>query len=1099
MKQTCVALIAILILLVATAASATTTFTVSNANDSGPGSLRDAITQANATPGDDFIRFEIGSGTVVLAPGSPYPATVGKIAIDGSAQANGAATPAVVIDASNLFAPAFQLSASSSLGHVTISGDHAAAIDAGDGVFIGQCLIGTNPVGSGAIANAIGIVVTGPGVRLSSNTISGNAIGVQIQAGGIGAQLYANHIGQSASGTTAVPNGVGIDVVGNGTSAGLEIGLAGLPNTISGNTGAAIRVASFNSVTILGNYIGTIDFFGKPLGNGAGIELNGSNASITENTIANNSGTAIWIGGGTHNKISQNSIARNGFGIDLGDTRNGHTANDSLDADSGPNGLLNHPVIASAVQNFAPSTTTVTITGSFSSAPNTAYSIELYADSTCAGDYTTAESYLTTLSVSTDGSGNATFSHVNSFLPVGSSVSAIAIDAQNNSSEISNCSVVTTHGTFGFPQVVPTAQETDSSLTVTIIRTAGSAGVATIDYTTATPAPQTGFYNATPGADYGPVSGTLTFADGETSKTITIPIFNDNLYESSENFNIVLSNPTGGAIVNPLLVTSRAVILDDEPASKISIADASVIEGNSGITTAHVPVSLSTPADFPITVSFKVGSDESATAGDDYQPISGSITFAPGDVLKTIDVPVFGDTKYELDEVFGVSLQTVTADRPVEIVNFGAHCKIVNDDVGKVTCTPASATVLEGGAGTFTNIEITCTPDSPFAGGVRYVTADGTAKAGEADYQFSSGSVVFNPGFGASKFTIPVIGDDVIEKDEQFTIKLTAEPAPPWNFVVEPATITVTILNDDTPGVVTCRDLGAIEGNSGLNNAAISCSSPSRITGTIDYATHDGTATAPLDYHAVSGTLTFNDETSKTIFIPIVGDTAVEPDEQFTVTLTAHVNELKPFSVAQDSVTVTIPNDDEPAPSAVVVLAPSRLVSKVGETTAVRATLDPPSDKATMLTLVALDSSIVDVPNTIALAPGEPAVFPVMAKKTGSTMITVSAGSGTGVAVLVVDVTAGSASLASLEPNMATVAGGVNVTLHGTNLSAGCSVSFGAVHATSATFINATTAIATAPPHAEGSVDVVLTCGSTTSILEKRFTYVPGRGRAARH
>jgi hypothetical protein len=53
--------------------------------------------------------------------------------------------------------------------------------------------------------------------------------------------------------------------------------------------------------------------------------------------------------------------------------------------------------------------------------------------------------------------------------------------------------------------------------------------------------------------------------------------------------------------------------------------------------------------------------------------------------------------------------------------------------------------------------------------------------------------------------------------------------------VVEPAEITVTIVNDDTPGVVTCQSLGAIKGNSGLNNAAIACSSPSRITGTIDY------------------------------------------------------------------------------------------------------------------------------------------------------------------------------------------------------------------------------------------------------------------------
>ena len=75
MRYARVALIAVITMSLAAAASAIT-YTVTNGNDSGPGSLRDAITQANATPADDSVRF--GIGPIVLTPATPYPATVGK-------------------------------------------------------------------------------------------------------------------------------------------------------------------------------------------------------------------------------------------------------------------------------------------------------------------------------------------------------------------------------------------------------------------------------------------------------------------------------------------------------------------------------------------------------------------------------------------------------------------------------------------------------------------------------------------------------------------------------------------------------------------------------------------------------------------------------------------------------------------------------------------------------------------------------------------------------------------------------------------------------------------------------------------------------------
>jgi hypothetical protein len=200
-----------------------------------------------------------------------------------------------------------------------------------------------------------------------------------------------------------------------------------------------------------------------------------------------------------------------------------------------------------------------------------------------------------------------------------------------------------------------------------------------------------------------------------------------------------------------------------------------------------------------------------------------------------------------------------------------------------------------------------------------------------------------------------------------------------------------------------------------------------------------------------------------------------------------------------DTVVVTIPNDDQPPPAQVVVLDPGRLASRVGEHVDVHASLEPPSDTATPLTVITLDPSIVDVPSAAMVAPGQSAVIPVTAKKSGSTAITVSAGAGTAAALLMIHVTDASPSLTSLEPAMGTVSGGANVSLHGTSLSAGCIVSFGGTPVTSAVFNSATTATVVAPAHADGTVDVTLTCGSTSSTLAKAFTYVPGRGRASRH
>ena len=128
-------------------------------------------------------------------------------------------------------------------------------------------------------------------------------------------------------------------------------------------------------------------------------------------------------------------------------------------------------------------------------------------------------------------------------------ISATATDAQNNTSELSNCAVVRTHGSFEFaPKASIAVDETAGSLVVTVARVGGDAGTVTVDYATVAGHAS----RILPRHRRSRLRRDLGNADvcrWRNSKSFTIPIFDDKLYESNEIFDIVLSKPTGGAIL----------------------------------------------------------------------------------------------------------------------------------------------------------------------------------------------------------------------------------------------------------------------------------------------------------------------------------------------------------------------------------------------------------------------------------------------------------------------------------------------------------------------------------------------------------------------
>ena len=241
-----------------------------------------------------------------------------------------------------------------------------------------------------------------------------------------------------------------------------------------------------------------------------------------------------------------------------------------------------------------------------------------------------------------------------------------------------------------------------------------------------------------------------------------------------------------------------------------------------------------------------------------------------------------------------------------------------------ITITPNQPTlsinnvsVNEGNAGT-TNATFTVSLSQPAGtGGVSFdiATADGTATAG-VDYVASSLTGQTIPaGSSSATFTVLVNGDTLSEPNETFFVNVSNVTGAS----VGDGQGQGTIVNDDALPALSIDDVSVNEGNSGTTTATftVSLSAASGQTVSVNYITADGTATAGSDYAARSGTLTFAPGvTTQGVAITVNGDTAVEPNETFSVGLSGASN----ASIARATGTGTIVNDD-----VVVVVGPASL------------------------------------------------------------------------------------------------------------------------------------------------------------------------------
>ncbi len=425
-------------------------FVVTTTADSGAGSLRVVIGNANADPGST-ITFDIpGSGVQTITPASPLPNITSSVVIDGLSQP-GAAPGSLLIELNGSEAgPASGLTltaANSTVEGLVINGfESSGVLITGSGA-TGNVLqsndIGTDPTGefampnlgdgvvitNGAADNVIGGSTPGAGNLISGNDGAGVAIG-RLNAAGSDNQVLGNLIGTDASGLQALGNALE-GVLVNAFSTGEVIGgtTALDRNVIGGNGLSGVRLDNASQTTIIGNYIGVGSDGSTPVanldggGNAGGVSvLDTATGNIigevgAGNLIAFNSqGVLIEGASAVGNSIQGNSIsATAGPGIDLSDNGN----------DDQP-----FPVITSFDGT--------TVTGYLNGSPGVSYDIELFA-SPVSGPAHQGATFLSSTVVTADSTGLVTFSVALEDFPQGAAVTATATDLQTgDTSEFSN-------------------------------------------------------------------------------------------------------------------------------------------------------------------------------------------------------------------------------------------------------------------------------------------------------------------------------------------------------------------------------------------------------------------------------------------------------------------------------------------------------------------------------------------------------------------------------------------------------------------------------------------------------------------------------------
>jgi Calx-beta domain/Beta-propeller repeat len=856
-------------------------FVVTNINNHGSGSLREAIINANATVGTDTIVFNIpGPGVKTINPLIALPEITDRIVIDGTTQPGYAGTPLIELDGTGLgFTSGHGLLIKA--GGSTVRGLAIGNFRSGNGIVLQDCdnnviqsnYIGIAPDGTTARANVRGIVVNnsdhnmiGGTTAAARNVLSGNNNGIQIT--GAANTIQGNFVGTNAAGTAAVRNVGGVDILSADSTDNLIGGTApGAGNLISGNEFGLENHG--NRTIIQGNLIGTDITGTNKIPNANGIQSISLNTLIgglvpgARNVISGSTANGVYLRG-AGNKLQGNYIGtditgtlpmgNSGTGVIAGETALiGGTQPEARNIISANGGIGNNGNVALGINNSGPAAlvqgnyigTDVTGTRALGGSPAgiTIISNNNVIGGTVAGARNVISGNTVGIQVGTLFSG----------LPTGSVIQGniIGLNALG-SGPLPNTQqgIAIAGGTNSVIGGTPSGAGNQIAFN-------GGPGIAISAGTGHSIRGNSIFSNNGLGIDLG--------ANGVTANDDSDPDTGPNNLQNFPVITSVLSSANSMTIQGSLKSTPNATVQID------FFSNAAVDPSGNG-----------EGAQFVNSTSIDTDGNGNATINATF-----SVGLPAGRVITATATDPNGNTSE-----FSAADSASTSGS----VQFSVSSIVAIEDVGSL---PITVLRTGGAAGSMT---------------VDYATADGTAIAGQ-DYTATSGTLTFNAGETSKTIQIPILDDATTEADENFTVVL--RNASTLEALGAPNTLLVTLLDHSTTPFVFINDIAVVEGNTGTTEAVftinLTAASGHAVSGnytTTANSTAFGGAKCSdqgVDYETTSGTFSFQPGTTTfTIPIKICGDTSAEANETVRLTL-SNLSGATFF----DSVAVgTIINDD---------------------------------------------------------------------------------------------------------------------------------------------------------------------------------------------
>jgi serine protease len=369
---------------------------------------------------------------------------------------------------------------------------------------------------------------------------------------------------------------------------------------------------------------------------------------------------------------------------------------------------------------------------------------------------------------------------------------------------------------------------------------------------------------------------------GELSDDFTVYFTGDTTVEADETFFVDLGSVRGATALKG---RARLTLVNDDIAT-LAIDDAKIVEGNSGNRLLDFTVRLAGAA-VEVPVAYDIATmNASATAGVDYmaKALAGE-TMPPGQRTRGFQVAINGDTTVEGNEVFQVNLANVSG----ALVQDGQASGLILNDDGP-TLSIGDIAVAEGNTGTRTGT-FTVRLSQAAAVPVSYdiATANGPAATGaQAGPDFVARALAgetIPAGMLSKTFAVTVNGDTTSEPNEV----LRANLGNAVGATIQDAQADLYVVNDDGP-TLSIADAAISEGNSGTKQVVftIALSQAATVPVFVNLATGNGSALAGSDYVAATATglMIPAGMLSKTFAVTVNGDTSVEANEQFTLTIT---------------------------------------------------------------------------------------------------------------------------------------------------------------------------------------------------------------------